>query len=143
LGLDLDVQLLLEESLATDEEDLTAGVLRGVHGSLELDASIGLVLTVLSLGNLVGKSLKSLGLGKLLSGLVGGITHGSLDVDLAMSVLGSADDILDGVGASGLEGLLVLDLTLELVDGVQGVLLTQKSNSDDVLGGGAVLAVLH
>ena len=141
LGLDLDDQVLLEKGLATDEEDVTAGLLGSVNGSLELDAGSGLVVAVLSLDDGIGKGLESLGLGQVLGGLVGGITDGGLDVELSVGTLGDLDQVLDGVGAASLESLL--GLSLQFVQGVEGVLLTQKSNSKDILGGNTVLGSFH
>ena len=141
LGLDLDDQVLLEKGLAADEEDVTVGLLGGVDGAFELEASIGLALAVLSLDDVVGKGLEGLGLGQVLGGLVGGITDCSLDEELSVSTLGNLEQVLDGVGAARLESLL--GLSLQFVQGVEGVLLTQKSNSEDILGRNAVLGSFH
>ena len=141
LGLNLDGQVLLEKGLAADEEDVAVGLLGSVKRGLELEARVGLALAVLSLDDGVGKGLNSLGAWQVLGGLVGSITGGSLDEEFSVSALGNLDHVLDSVGAARLKRLL--DLSLQFVQGVEGVLLTQKGNNDNILSRDAVLVSFH
>jgi hypothetical protein len=133
-GLDLSGQLdgegVLEEGLAADGNDVTAGLLGGVHGSLEFDAGIGLSLGVGSLDDGVTDGAELARRGDGFSGLVGGITDGEADKELAEGVLGEVEHVLDGVGGSLLEGLL--DFALEFVQGLERSLLTQKGKDEGV-----------
>lgn len=130
LAVDLDLEVVLEEGVAADGDDVTAGALGGVHGSQKFNADIGLRLGVGGFDDLVADGAETVVAGEGFSGLVGSGTDGNANEQLAEGVLGDVEEVLDGVGGSLLEGLLAF--TLQFFQGEEGSLLTQKSDDESV-----------
>jgi len=128
-SVDPDSQILTQKSLTTDSNDMTTGLLGGVHGSLEFQACLGLLLTVMRLDDTFTDGLEGTGdLRNDLSGLVASLTNGGADEQFSLWVLGDLEQVLDCVLASLLEW--ALNRVLQLIEGLEWCLLTQKNKDE-------------
>jgi hypothetical protein len=129
LSLDLDLEFLLEEDLAENDQFVAVGVFGGIILSFEFEAAIGLGLGVLWADDSLTNSSEGLGgLGKGNSSLVSGISRRGTEVESTLR-LGSLDHVLDGGWVLGLEDLL--DLTTGLLRGSDWNTLSEKGDGND------------
>jgi len=130
-GVDLNSQVLGQESLTAESNNVTAGLLGSIQGCLEFQTSLGLLLTVARVNNGLTDGFNGLrSLGKSSGSFVDGLTNGCTDEQFSLWVLDDLEQVLDGVLTSLLEWLL--DGVLQLIEGGQWSLLTQKSKDESV-----------
>ncbi|CAG7826947.1 unnamed protein product, partial [Allacma fusca] len=89
LGLDLDGQVLFQEGFACVGDDVTGGALGCIDGSLELNAGIGLALSIGRTSNGFTDTLKGFGLWKRFSSLISSSSSGEAKENLSLGRLGN------------------------------------------------------